>query len=111
MKPRMKQMLRTIVNLCVLMSVFWGDFVTSDRGPNIKREGMKIPMIRWLKTMFPCENDPCENAKFRYNDSYLKNNERNCGHDDQYGQPYYGDKKLRSIFYQVTKLQLLELYF
>ena len=43
MKPRMKQMLRTIVNLCVLMSVFWGDFVTSDRGPNIKREGMKIP--------------------------------------------------------------------
>ena len=111
MKPRMKQMLRAIVNLSVLMLVFGWESKKCEQRPNTIKENKKSHMIRWLKTMFPCENSSCESAELIYHDSYLKNNERNCGHDDQYGQPYYGDKTLRSIFYQVTKLQLLELYF
>ena len=110
MQPRMKQMLQTIVNLSVLMWVFGGESVKSDQRPNTVKENMKSHMIRWLKTMFPYENGSCESAKLIYHDSCLKNNERNCGHDDRYSQSYYGDKKIRSLFYQVIKIWLLEFY-
>ena len=111
MKPRMKQMLQTIVNISVLMWVFGGESVKSDLRPNTVNENMKSHMIRWLKTMFPYENGSCESAESIYHDSCLKNNELHCGYDDQYRQPHYGDKKIRSIFYQVIRLQLLEYYF
>ena len=110
MKPRMKQMLRTIVNLWVLMWVFGWESIKCDQRPYNIKENMKSNMIRWLKTMFPREKGSCEGAKLRYHDSCLQNNERNCGHDDQYGQPYDGEKKIRSIFYQVIKPQLLEFH-
>ena len=101
-------MLRTIGNMSVLMWVFGWQSIKCDQRPNTIKENMKSHMIRWLKTMFPCENGLCEGAKLIDHDSYLKNIERNCRHDDQYGQPYYSDKKIRSIFYQVIKIQLLE---
>ena len=110
MKPRMKKMLQTIVNMSVLMWVFGWESIKCDQRPNTIKENMKSHMIRWLKKMFICEHGSCEGAKLIDHDSYLKNNERNCRHDDQYGQPHYGDKKLISIFYQVIMLQRLELY-
>ena len=109
MKPRMKQMLQTIVNISVLMWVFGGESVKSDLRPNTVMENMKSHMIRWLKRIFPYENGSCESAKSIYHDSCL-NNERNCGHDGGYSQSYYSDKKIRSLFYQVIKIWLLEFY-
>ena len=108
MKPRMKQMLRAIVNLSVLMLVFGWKSKKCEQRPKTIKENKKSHMIRWLKTMFPYENGSCESAKLIYHDSCLKNNERNCGHDDRYSQSYYGDKKIRSLFYQVIKIWLLE---
>ena len=61
--------------------------------------------------MFPHENGSCEGGKLRYHNSYLKNNEGNFGNDDQQGRPSYGDKNIRSAFYQVIKLWLLDFYF
>ena len=104
MKPLMNQMLQTIVNLSVLMWVFGGESVENDQRPTIIKENMESHMVRWLKTMFPCENGSCESAQLLCHESYLKNNEHSCGNDDQYDQRYYSDKKIRSIFYQVIKL-------
>ena len=111
MKPCMKEMLRTIANRCVLILIFLGEFINSDQRPNVIKGNRKSHMTKWLKTMFLQENRSCDSAKLRNHDFYLKSNERNCGNDDQYGQPSFNDKKIRSQFYQVCKPYLIDFYY